>query len=181
MKDLTEKQLKTTEYYRNHFLKVREDEVSLPDGNTSTRVVVAHPGGVSIIALDDNRRLLLVEQYRYPLGRKTLETPAGKIEPNERPIITASRELEEETGYAASQLTLISKIATTPGFTDEYIETYLAHDITKLDIAVAGDDDEFINVLALTKEEAINAIETGLICDFKTIYAIHYLTLQQLW
>ena len=181
MNDLTEKQLNTTEYYRNHFLNVREDEVSLPDGNTSKRVVVAHPGGVSIIALNNNHRLLLVEQYRYPLGRKTLETPAGKIELNEQPIVTASRELEEETGYSAGQLTLISKIATTPGFTDEYIETYLAHDVTKLNTKVAGDADEFINVLALTKEDAIAAIEEGAICDFKTIYAIQYLTLQQVW
>ena len=181
MKSLKETQLSTTEYYRNSFLSVCEDEVQLPDQNQSKRVVVNHPGGVNIIALDEQKRLLLVEQYRYPLGRVTLETPAGKIEPGEKTTLTAMRELEEETGYRASSLTFVSKISTTPGFCDEWIETYFAHELIKLENAAAGDEDEFINVYHLTKEEAAKAIETQQICDYKTIYAIQYLTLHQLW
>ncbi len=181
MQNLEEKMIATTKYYQNSFLNVREDDVLLPDGNESKRVVVAHPGGVSILALDEDKKLLLVEQYRYPLERVTLETPAGKIEPGEKTILTAMRELEEETGYTAESLTLVSKIATTPGFTDEWIETYLAHEIKELETKVAGDEDEFINLMRLSKEEAFAAIESGQICDFKTVYGIHHLTIQNLW
>ena len=83
MKNLTEKQLTTKEYYRNSFLSVTEDEVQLPNQLEAKRVVVNHPGGVNLIVLDEERRLILVEQYRYPVGRLTLETPAGKIEKGE--------------------------------------------------------------------------------------------------
>ena len=74
MKNLTEKQLTTKEYYRNSFLSVTEDEVQLPNQLEAKRVVVNHPGGVNLIVLDEERRLILVEQYRYPVGRLTLET-----------------------------------------------------------------------------------------------------------
>ena len=98
MKKLEEKQLTTKEYYRNSFLTVTEDEVKLPNEAKAKRVVVHHPGGVNLIALDEQQRLILVEQFRYAVGKVTLETPAGKIEPGEETIITAKRELEEETG-----------------------------------------------------------------------------------
>ena len=99
MKKLEEKQLTSQEYYRNSFLKVTEDEVILPNDKQAKRVVVHHPGGVNLIALDEANRLMLVEQYRYPIEKATLETPAGKIEPGEETSVTAKRELEEETGY----------------------------------------------------------------------------------
>ena len=77
--NLEEKQVSTKTYYTNPFLKVTEDEVILPDQKEAKRVVVHHPGGVNLIALDEENRLLLVEQYRYPVGKTTLETPAGKL------------------------------------------------------------------------------------------------------
>ena len=119
MENLEEKQLTTTEYYRNSFLRVTEDDVLLPNQLEAKRVVVHHPGGVNLIVLDEKNRLILVEQYRYPVGRLTLETPAGKIEPNEPPIVTAKRELEEETGYTCESLTMVGRFATSPGFCNE--------------------------------------------------------------
>lgn len=179
--NLEEKQLTTQTYYTNPFLKVTEDDIILPDQAKAKRVVVHHPGGVNLIALDEENRLLLVEQYRYPVGKTTLETPAGKIEPGEETIITAKRELEEETGYTCSNLKRVGRFATSPGFCNEYIENFFAEGIQKLDYEVAGDEDEFINLYRVTKEEALQHIESGFICDFKTIYAIQYLIIQQIW
>ncbi|HAX73072.1 MAG TPA: NUDIX hydrolase [Firmicutes bacterium] len=181
MKTFEEKQLSTKEYYKNSFLKVTQDEVLLPDGFEAHRVVVHHPGGVNLIALDEQNRLLLVEQFRYPVGKSILETPAGKIEPNEATIMTAKRELEEETGYTSDDLTMIGRIATTPGFCTEYIENYLVKNITPLQTLVKGDDDEFITLHKVTKAEALKLMESGDICDFKTIYAIQYLIIHCGW
>ena len=181
MKKLEEKQLTTKEYYRNSFLTVTEDEVKLPNEAKAKRVVVHHPGGVNLIALDEQQRLILVEQFRYAVGKATLETPAGKIEPGEETIITAKRELEEETGYTCDSLVMIGRFATTPGFCNEYIENFLALNLKPLDYEVKGDEDEFINLYHVTKEEALQLIEEGRICDFKTIYAIQYLILNYAW
>lgn len=181
MKSLEEKQVATQTYYQNSFLKVTEDDVTLPDGKEAKRVVVHHPGGVNVIALDERNRLLLVEQYRYPVGKTTLETPAGKIEPGEETIVTAKRELEEETGYTCESLIPIGRFATSPGFCNEYIENFFVEKLFLLDHLVVGDDDEFINLHHVTKEEALAYIQSGVICDFKTIYAIQYLILYKGW
>ena len=180
MKKLEEKQLTSQEYYRNSFLKVTEDEVILPNDKQAKRVVVHHPGGVNLIALDEANRLMF-EQYRYPIEKATLETPAGKIEPGEETSVTAKRELEEETGYTCESLKMIGRFATSPGFCNEYIENFLVINPQKLDYEVAGDEDEFINLYHVTKEEALKFVEEGRICDFKTIYAIQYLILHHQW
>lgn len=181
MSQLVEKQLRTKEYYKNSFLHIREDEISLPDGGESKRIVVSHVGAVNVIALTPAKELLLVCQYRYPLGIETIETPAGKLEPNEEPIITAKRELEEETGYTCESLALLGKHASAPGFTNEMLYQFLASGVRKLDVAVAGDVDEFTELMTVGKDQALMMIETGEIFDLKTVYAIQYLTLAGLW
>jgi len=178
---LEEKQLASTEYYRNSFLHVTEDDVLLPDGNKTQRVVVHHPGGVNLIAVDDKKRLILVEQFRYSVGQALIETPAGKCEPGEDNIITAARELEEETGYRAGSLKSLGSLVTSPGFSNEFIENFLATDLEEVPEALKGDDDEFLNLFFVTKEEAWEWVNTGKIIDFKTIYAIQYLTINALW
>lgn len=95
--NLTEQLLSRREIYHGRIIDVQVDTVSLPNGNTSTREVVRHPGGVGILALDDEDCAVLVEQYRYVFGRTLLEIPAGKREPGEDPLTTARRELREET------------------------------------------------------------------------------------
>lgn len=181
MSKLEEKKLSTTEYYRNPFLSIHEDDVSLPDGGKSKRIVVTHVGAVNVIALTEAKELLLVRQYRYPLGVETIETPAGKLEPDEAPIVTAKRELEEETGYTCQSLTLLGKHASAPGFTNEILQQFLASGVTKLEMAVQGDDDEFVEPLTVTKDQALMMVATGEINDLKTVYAIQYLTLAGLW
>ena len=96
--DLTEKTLSTEKIYDGVIIHVRRDKVLLPNGHTSTREIVEHPGGVGILALEADGTVLLVRQYRYAFGRTLLEIPAGKREPGEEPFVTARRELREETG-----------------------------------------------------------------------------------
>jgi len=181
MSKLEEKKINSTEYYRNSFLHIHEDDVTLPDGGESKRIVVTHVGAVSVIALTEEKELLLVRQYRYPLGLETIETPAGKLEPDEAPIITAKRELEEETGYTCETLEHLGTHSTAPGFTNEVLHQFLAKGVTKMEIPVSGDEDEFTEVLTANKDKAFMMVKTGEIMDLKTIYAIHYLTLAGLW
>ena len=178
---LEERQLSTTEYFSNSFLRVVEDEVVLPNQKVTKRAVVHHPGGVNLIALDQKKRLILVEQFRYSVGMALIETPAGKSEPGEDNRVTAARELEEETGFRAKTLKSIGRFATTPGFTSEFIENFLATDLEAVTDGLKGDDDEFLNLFFLTKEEAWQWVESGKIVDFKTVYGIQYLTLNNLW
>ena len=181
MSKLEEKRLSSTEYYKNAFLRIHEDEVLLPDQATAKRIVITHVGAVNVIALTDQKELLLVRQYRYPLGATTIETPAGKLDHGLAPMITAKCELEEETGYTCKSLELIGTFASAPGFTNEVIHHFFAHDLTKLHTAVPGDDDEFTEVLLVTKDQAREMIASGEIVDLKTIYAIQHLTLATLW
>lgn len=181
MSKLEEKKLSSTEYYRNPFLYIHEDDVSLPDGGQSKRIVVTHVGAVSIIALTKDKELLLVRQYRYPLGEETIEIPAGKLEGDEAPIETAKRELEEETGYTCESLKLLGKHATEPGFTNVVLQQFLATGVTKLEVAVAQDEEEFVEVMTLNKDQALMMVEVGDIIDLKTVYAIQYLTIAGLW
>ena len=181
MSKLEEKKLSSIEYYRNPFLYIHEDDVSLPDGGESKRIVVTHVGAVNVIALTEAKELLLVRQYRYPLGVETIETPAGKLELDEAPIVTAKRELEEETGYTCESLELLGKHASAPGFTNEVLHQFLASGVTKLAVAVEGDEDEFTEPITVTKDQALMMVATGEIFDLKTVYAIQYLTLAGLW
>lgn len=181
MSNLEEKKLDSKEYYRNSFLYVHEDDVLLPDGNESKRIVVTHVGAVNVIALTKELELLLVKQYRYPLGVTTIETPAGKLEEAEAPIITAKRELEEETGYTCSDLIHLGTHASAPGFTNELLHQYLAVEVAQLDELVSGDADEFTEVVKVNKEDALKMVENGEIFDLKTVYAINYLCLTNKW
>lgn len=181
MENLIEEKIDSTDYYENSFIRVHEDTVRLPDGAESKRIVVNHVGGVNVIAITSEKKLLLVKQFRYPLGVVTIETPAGKLEMGEEPIITAKRELEEETGYTCTGLEQVGKYATTPGFSNEYIYQFLATDLAPLEVLVDGDDDEFVEVMEVGRDEALMMIATGAIVDMKTVYAIQYLTLAELW
>ena len=181
MSKLEEKKLSGIEYYRNPFLYIHEDDVSLPDGGKSKRIVVTHVGAVNVIALTEGKELLLVRQYRYPLGLETIETPAGKLEPDEAPIVTAKRELEEETGYTCESLQQLGTHASAPGFTNEVLHQFLASGVKKLNISVAGDEDEFTELLTVNKDQALMMVASGEIFDLKTVYAIQYLTLAGLW
>lgn len=177
MKQFEEKTIHTKKIFDGKIISVQVDDVVLPDGNVSKRELVKHPGAVAVIPVTRDGKIVLVKQYRKPLERTLVEIPAGKIEPNEEPQITALRELEEETGYTTNELTHVTSFYTSPGFADEIIHLYMANDLEQLDEKIAGDADEFIELIELTLEEAEQYIEDKKIYDAKTAYAILYLKL----
>ena len=161
-----------TQTYLQHgpIVNNRVDTVRTPDGKECVRQVVEHPGGVVILPILEDGRILLIEQWRYPLGRTLIEVPAGKLDPGEHadPLKAAQRELLEETGYAADTWEPMHYIYTSPGFCDEKLYLYKATGLRKV-AGQYGDEDEFIDVLTLTPEEAIAMVRTGAIVDAKTV------------
>lgn len=139
------------------------------------RELVFHPGGVGIIAFDEQDRLLLVKQFRKPLENDFGDS-SWKIDPGEgqNPEMTAARELEEETGYRAKSLSHLTSMYLSPGFANEVLHIYHAQGVEKVENPLAQDEDEVLELYHLTLEEAQQAMKDQLICDAKTIYAIQY-------
>ncbi|WP_053219326.1 NUDIX domain-containing protein [Virgibacillus senegalensis] len=163
--------------FKGKVVNLQVDEVALPDGKTSKREIVKHPGAVAIIPVTKDNKIVFVEQYRKPLEKSIVEIPAGKLEPGEKPEVTAKRELEEETGYTTNDLTFITSFYTSPGFADEIIHLYMTEDLIPLEEKVAGDEDEFVELMELTLEEAEQLVREQRIHDVKTAYAVLYLRL----
>lgn len=170
MNDLVEKFIKSEVVFEGNLLTVRRDTVELPNGKHATRELIQHPGAVAVVPIRNDGKILLVRQFRYPVDQLTLEIPAGKLDPGEEPEACAKRELEEETGYKAKKLQLLSSILTTPGFTNEVIHLYLAEDLVLAE--QCPDEDEFIDVEVFTKAEIRKMIENGTICDAKSLLGL---------
>lgn len=173
--DLTEHTLSKEMILEGKVLTVERHQVQLPNGKKSTREVVLHPGAVAIIAMKQNK-LLLIEQFRKAPDENLIEIPAGKVEPGEARQDTALRELEEETGYTSETMELVNEFYVSPGFCNEFISLYEAGELIESNNHQA-DDDEFVLKHWLTLEEANNWIKSGKIKDAKTIIAIQYLLL----
>lgn len=167
---LEEVTIESNSIFDGKIIKLQVDTVKLPDGSTATREIVRHPGAVAVLAIN-GEKMLVVEQYRKPLGRNQVEIPAGKLDPGEQPIDAAIRELEEETGYRADTLIPLGSFYTSPGFADEIIYLYAAEQLTAGEAHT--DEDEFLEVGAMTLEEAFDAMRDGRISDAKTINAMY--------
>lgn len=175
MSKFEEKTIHTEKIFQGKIIEVQVDDVVLPDGEKAKREIVRHPGAVAVIPITKDNKIVLVEQYRKPLGKTLLEIPAGMLEPNEQPLAAAVRELEEETGYTTKELSFVTSFYTSPGFADELIYLYITDTLEKMETPVQGDDDEFIEVVELTLDEAKRYVEEEKIHDAKTSYAILYL------
>ncbi|MFC9540909.1 NUDIX domain-containing protein [Lysinibacillus sp. NPDC056959] len=178
MKKFEEKTTKTTPIYDGKIVKLQVDDVTLPNGNVAKREIIKHPGAVAVIAITDEGKLVLVEQYRKALERSIVEIPAGKLEPGEEPIVTARRELEEETGYGAQSLTYLQAFATSPGFADEIIHLFVAKDLYKIENKADLDEDEFVELVEVSLEEAGQMVADERIYDAKTAFAVLWLAAQ---
>ncbi|MDS9470772.1 NUDIX hydrolase [Sporosarcina pasteurii] len=174
MKSYEEKTIATNSIYEGKIISLQVDDVELPDGNHAKRELVKHPGAVALIPITDEGKIIVVKQYRKAIERAIVEIPAGRIEPNEDPKLTAIRELEEETGYGTHDITYLQSFATSPGFADEIIHLYVAKDLYKIEDPAEGDEDEFIERLEVSIEEAEKMVATGEIYDAKTAFAILY-------
>lgn len=167
---LEEKKVSSETIYNGKILNLRVDKVELPNGNIASREVVEHAGAVAVVALNEKGRLLMVRQFRYPVGEILLEIPAGKLEKGEEPGLCASRELIEETGYEAGLMKPLVSFFSTPGFSDEILHVYLAGSLKFR--GVSPDEDEFIQVEEVTLERAREMIFSGEIRDAKSIVGI---------
>lgn len=175
MKNFEEKTIHTKKIFEGSIIDLQVDEVSLPNGKVSKREIVKHPGAVAIIAITEDKKIVLVKQYRKPLEKHLIEIPAGKIDNNEQPLVAAIRELEEETGYTTKELSFVTSFYTSPGFANELVHIYITDTLEKLETPVAGDEDEFIEIIEVTLDEAKRYVEDEEIHDAKTNYAILYL------
>ena len=157
-KNLVERKISGEPVFDGVLLHVRKDTVELPNGHTATREWIEHPGASAVIPLLPDNQIILVRQFRYPVNSVTLEVPAGKLDKiGEDPIECAKRELSEETGYTAGKLWKLTTIATTVGFSNEYIHLYAAADLTPGKIH--PDSDEFINVVKVPLTAALQMVK----------------------
>ena len=168
--ELTEKTIDSREVFKGRILRVRLDTVRLPNGKEGIREVVEHPGGVAILAIDSEDRVLLVRQYRYPFECVMTEVPAGKREPGDPPFITAQRELQEEVGATADTWTELGTLIPSPGCYGETLYLYMAQDLHFG--ATHPDEDEFLEPLRVPLDEAVRQCMDGTLTDAKTVAAI---------
>ena len=168
--DMTEKKLARQDIYTGRVVKLHVDTVELPDGGTSLREIVDHPGGVAILALDGQNRVSVVRQYRYAFERVMLEIPAGKREKGEEPFVTAQRELKEEVGATAREWVDLGKLIPSPGCYGETLYLYLARG---LDFGeVDPDEDEFLETERMPFDALLALCMSGEVQDAKTVAAV---------
>ncbi|MDP2962181.1 MAG: NUDIX hydrolase [Sulfurimicrobium sp.] len=170
--DLTEKQLSSQTVYQGDLLHVNEDQVQLPNGNTSRREYILHPGAVVIIPLLANGHVIMERQFRYPLHRDVYELPAGKLDACESALVCGQRELMEETGYSAASWKYVATIHPCIGYSNERMSLFLAQELTEG--IHQRDGDEFIEVFTLPMEEALEWVRTGRITDVKTVIGLFW-------
>jgi ADP-ribose pyrophosphatase len=158
-------------------LKIDLDEVELPGGALARLESIRHPGAAAVLPFLPGGDVLLVRQYRHAMGGWILEAPAGKLDDGEPPDQCALREVEEEVGHRAGALLELGAIFTTPGFTDEVIWLYEAHDLTKT--RIAHEEDEVIEVVEVGFDEAVRMVREGEIRDGKTVACILHAALRR--
>lgn len=162
--------LSSKQIYSGKFLKFQVDTVELPNGRTTELEILRHPGASAVVPLKEDGRVILIRQLRHATGGFIYEIPAGKLDPQEDPRACAARELEEEIGYRAGHLELLTSIWTAPGFTDEVIHIYQG---TKLEPGKQHlDQDEILEIVEWPLEDAIARIQDGTIRDAKTIIGL---------
>lgn len=151
-------------------LTVKRDQVRLPNGHTSQREYVVHPGAVVVVPILPNGNVVLEKQFRYPLHQVFIELPAGKIDAGEDILVTGQRELLEETGYSATEWVKLGHQHPCIGYSNEVIHIYLAQGL------VAGehqrDEDESLEVFELGFDQCLQMVQSGQITDGKTIVAL---------
>jgi ADP-ribose pyrophosphatase len=161
--------------YAGRIVKLFRDTVRFPDGSTGELDIVRHPGASAIVpfltdATGADPQLLLIKQYRYAAGGFIYEIPAGMLNPGEDPLDCARRELKEETGCTAQKIEHLFTLLTTPGFTDERINIYMATGLERGD--TAHESDEFLTIETMTLSSALRLIQKGEITDGKTALGI---------
>ncbi|MBN1102474.1 MAG: NUDIX hydrolase [Deltaproteobacteria bacterium] len=165
-----EKRIQTIATLRTGSFSVNLDEVSLRDGQAAKRIRIDHPEAAAIVAFVSEEEILMVRQYRYALGRETLEIPAGKVDPGEKPEDCAGRELLEETGYRAGSLRWVYTYAPALGYSNELIHIYAGNRLRKRTKRI--DEREISLVEKLNLRELMSLVREGRIQDGKTLIGL---------
>jgi len=159
--------------YDGKLLKVHRDVVRLTDGKEEVREVLRHPGAAVVVPHLGQNRFVLVRQFRYAINRETLEFPAGRLDPDEEPLVCAQRELSEETGYSAGRWQHLFSLHPAPGYTDERLEIFLAEQLRPG--PTNPDEDENLVIVEGNLDQLIQWFQEGKISDAKTCAALLYL------
>ncbi|MCD6363279.1 MAG: NUDIX hydrolase [Synergistetes bacterium] len=167
-----EKELERRLVYQGRVVNLRVDEVMLPDGRRTRREVVEHRGAVVILPITRGGEIVMVRQYRYPVGEELLELPAGTLELGEDPQVCAERELTEETGYKAGSIRLLTSYYSSPGFCTERLYLFLATDLEPGSQKL--ESDERIKVELYSLDEVKDKVRCGEIKDAKSVAGILY-------
>ena len=167
---LVETRVSTERVFDGKLLHVRRDEIALPDGGTATREYIVHPGAVLMVPVKDDGRLVVERQFRYPLNRVMIEFPAGKLDPGESQLATAQRELIEEAGYTAAKWTRLGTVHTVVSYSTEAIELFVAEGLSH--VGAKLDHGEFLEVIEMSVDEMLAALDAGRITDVKTVAAL---------
>lgn len=170
--DLMETQIKRESLFKGRLLHVVRDEVRLPNGQSSEREGILHPGAVVVVPFLDEKTLIMERQFRYYPNDVFYELPAGKTDPGEDFLSTGQRELLEETGYRANRWHFLSHLYPAIGYADEKMAVYAAYDLTleKVD----RDEDEFLEIIEVPLEEALGMLSRGEITDAKTMVGLFW-------
>lgn len=169
---MKEKTLHSKCVFKGSLLDVRNDEVIFPSGSKSTREWINHPGAVCCIPVLENGDICLIKQYRYAIRKYVIELPAGKLELGETTIDCAKREMEEEIGYEAKKIRFLTMFYPAVGFVNEEMHLFLAEDLKKTKTNL--DEDEFIELIPKTLDQAVKMIYSGEITDAKTIIGLFW-------
>ncbi|MBV8502268.1 MAG: NUDIX hydrolase [Paucibacter sp.] len=171
---LTETLLSSESVYEGNFLKVHRDRVRLPNGREASREFIRHPGAVMIVPLMEDGSLLVERQYRYPMGQVMLEFPAGKLDPNETPLVCGQRELLEETGYSAREWAYAGVLHNAIAYSDEGIHIFFARGLSAGERHL--DEGEFLDIVTHTPAELDALACAGLLTDAKTLIGLLWLS-----
>ena len=173
MSRLKETKISSEQKFSGRLIDLYLDQVELPNGETTTREWIDHPGAVCLIPILPDGKICLIRQFRYGPGEEFIEIPAGKLDAGEAPLDCAYRELEEETGYRTNKLTFLTNIHPAIGFSNEKMWMYLAEELELSKKKL--DEDEFLELLPTPLNKAVEWVFSGKITDVKTIIGIMWM------
>lgn len=168
---MTYEVLASEELFEGKAFKVRVDQVQAPAGHIMHIEVVVHSGAVVLVPIEDDGRIVFVKQYRHPAGKILLELPAGTLDPNEDPESCAIRECREEIGMTPGKISRIGGFYIAPGYSTEYLDIYLAQELSPAPLD--PDEDEDLEIERLDSHQIQQRIEAGIIEDAKTLASLH--------
>jgi len=177
---MKETKIRSNHIYQSDFLRIEEDTVQTSELVTTQRIVIRHSGASAILPIMHDEKIVLIKQYRYPIGAITLEVPAGKLETSENPLRCASRECEEEAHVKPEKIDHVMSIHNCLGYSDEVIHLYIGHGCKRIENPLPKDIDETFEIHYYTKKEVQTLLNTHQITDAKTIILLqHYFALTE--